>query len=445
LNIQKKIIESKNAILNNEIAKKTIKNSGWLVGDKVFTMLIGAFVTAMVARYFGPENFGLYNYALSFTALFTALSTLGLDTLIIKDIVYKERDEGIILCTSLFLKVFGGVVLTILSSIIIRIIEPNDTSLYILVLIMSFTMIFKSTEVIEYWIQAHQRAKISSVIRMFAYVISAGLKIALILMGGNLVQFTLIFMMDSIIVGVALMFAYYKKRQYKIKWKFKLDYAKNILSQSWYLILSGLMVTIYMRIDQVMLGSMLATKTELGVYSAAVSIASMWYFVPMAVIISFQPIIIGKKKINQESYIKCIQLLYTIVAWMGILFGLFIFFFSSIIVNVLFGPEFIKAVSILSMSVWAGTFAMLGSARSTWLICEGLQKYTMVFMGIGAIINVALNYLLIPLLGGNGAAIATLVSQITVSIIVPFFFKDTRISSIMTLKAFKLEGIFKDK
>jgi O-antigen/teichoic acid export membrane protein len=308
---------------------------------------------------------------------------------------------------------------------------------------MSFTMVLKSMEVIEYWIQAFQKAKISSIIRMSSYVITAVLKITLVIFKGNLIHYALIYMIDAVIIGSALMISYYKIRDDISPWKFSLNYAKSILSQSWYLILSGLMVTLYMIIDQLMLGYMLPTKTELGVYSAAVRIAGMWYFVPMAIITSFTPVIMNKKKINEKSYMKSVQLLYTIVAWMGIGFSVIILLFSKLIINIIYGAEFLKAASILSVSIWSGTFAMLGSARGPWLICEGLQKYSMIYIGAGSITNVILNYLLIPTLGGYGAAVATLASQITVALIAPSFFKETRVSSIMMLKAFKLEGLLK--
>jgi O-antigen/teichoic acid export membrane protein len=443
LKIKQKFIRLMGLIRSNEVVNKTLKNSGWLVGERIFTMVLGIFVIAVVARYFGPENFGQFNYAMAFVALFTALSTLGLETLTVKSIVDKDYDEGTILCTSLFLRVFGGIVLAIIAVIIIRLIEPKDQNLHVLVLIMSFIMVLKSMEVIEYWIQAFQKAKVSSIIRMSVYVITAVLKIILVIFKGNLIHYALIYMIDAVIVGSALMISYYKIRDDISPWKFSLKYAKSILSQSWYLILSGLMVTLYMRMDQVMLGSMLPAKTELGVYSAAVQIAELWYFVPMAIITSFKPVIMNKKKISENSYVKSVQLLYTIVAWIGIGFSVFILLFSKLIVNILYGAEFLKSASILSVSIWAGTFAMLGSARGVWLICEGLQKYSMAYIGIGSITNLILNYLLIPTLGGYGAAVATLASQIIVALIAPSFFKETRVSSIMMLKAFKLEGVFK--
>ena len=443
MNAKENIANIKKNVLNSDVAVKIIKNSSWMVGDKVFTMIIGVFVTAIVARYFGPESYGQFNYALSFVTLFTALSTLGLETLTVKSIVDKDQDEGTILCTSLVLRVIGGIILTFIAVILIRLIEPNNSNTHILVFILSLTMVFKALEVIEYWIQAHQRAKISSVVRMTSYVIIAAFKIGMVLLGGNLIHFALIHMLNVIIIGIGLIIAYFRNRAEKFKWKVDMDYAKSILSQSWYLILSGLMVTLYMQIDKVMLGSLMPTKVEVGVYSAAVSIASMWYFVPMAIIISFKPVIMSKKKINQNSYLKSVQLLYTIVTWLGIGFAIFVLIFSNPIVNILYGAEYSKAVDILSISIWGGIFAMIGTASSTWLVCEGLQKYNTIFVFSGAITNVLLNAILIPKLGGYGAAIATFLTQFIANIVTPAFFKKTRENTIMIIKGMIFSSIWK--
>ncbi|MGJ3196270.1 flippase [Peribacillus frigoritolerans] len=437
-----KIALSFERINRNKVAAKIIHNTSWLVGEKVFTMVIGVFVMALVARYLGPENYGVYNYALAFVILFTALSTLGLETLSVKSIVQQEEKEGTILFTGIVLRVIGGIFLTFLASVIIRFVMPNEPLIYLLVLIMSSTMILKSLEVIEFWIQAYQKSKILSLIRMGAYIFSALLKIIFVLLEGSLFHLALIYMSDALIIGIALVIAYFKNRTSYTKWKFKFQYAKNILSQSWYLILSGLMVTLYMQIDKVMLGSMSPNKEELGIYSAATQIAGMWYFVPLAVITSFKPVIMKKKLEADEKYINALQTLYSIVAWIGIFFGVFIIIFSDLIVSILYGKEYSRAASIIVISVWAGTFATLGSARSIWLLTEKLQKYTLVYSLVGLIINVGLNYLLIPNYGGYGAAFATLIAQIVANVFSLALFKRTRISSVMLIKAFSPKYLF---
>jgi O-antigen/teichoic acid export membrane protein len=436
LDIKQKYNKFKKAIIRNQVTSKIISNSSWLVSDKVFTMIIGVFITAIIARYFGPDIYGQFNYALAFVSLFTAIATLGLESLTIKSIVDKEYDEGTILCTSLFLRMFGGMILTILAGITIRLIEPGDHNLHLLVLIMSFSMTIKSFEVIEYWIQSYQKAKISSLINMCVYIISAILMLLLVFYHGNLIIFALIYLFNSIIISLALIISYYKVRERRPQWKFSLAYAKHVLSQSWYLILSGLMVMLYMRVDQVMIGYMTSNRSELGVFSAAVRIAEMWYFIPMALIVSLRPIIMDNKNKDELSYVKSVQLLYSIVAWMGIGFGVFISLFSVPIIKILYGVQYMEAASILSISVWAGTFAMLGSARSIWLICEGLQKYTLLYTLGGLLVNIILNIILIPKIGAYGAAIGTLASQFVANIVILYLFKETRVSSIMIIKAF---------
>lgn len=435
MNIPKTITQKIGLIKKSEVAIRVLHNSSWIMSDKIFTMVIGVFVTALVTRYFGPSEYGQFNYALSFVSLFTAISTLGLETLTVRSIINNDYDEGTILCTSLILRAAGGIILTIIAGIIIRIIEPNDRNIHVLVTIMSFTMLLKSLEVVEYWIQAHQKAKISSIIRMSAYVISASLKALLVYSQGSLLQYAFIYSIDALIIGTSLIIAYFKFRENNVKWRINFEYAKHILSQSWYLILSGLLVTLYMQIDKIMLGNMMTTKIEVGIYSAASQVAQMWYFIPMAIITSMQPVIMKKKQENEEAYLNSVQLLYRIIAWIGIIFGIFIVVFSDLIINILYGAQYIKASSILSISIWAGTFATLGSARGVWLVTENLQRFSLIYIGSGAVVNVLLNYILIPIMGGYGAAIATLIAQIVVVILVPLLIKETRLSAKMILKA----------
>ncbi|WKA53999.1 flippase [Planococcus shixiaomingii] len=434
----------KGLIVKEFIHLKVIKNQifsniSWLISDKIITMGIGLFVTAAIARHFGPEQFGTLNYAIAFVALFTAISTLGLETLTIKALIDKKYSEGSILCTSLFLRILGGIVLTLISIFIISFLEPTNQTIRLIVLIISTSMIFKSCEVIEYWIQARQKMKISSIIRVCVYIFIASLKILVIIYDGSLIHYALLIFLEILIIGVALLIAYLKLREDKSKWHINKSYAKSVLSSSWYLIVSGLMVTIYMRIDQVMLGSMSINKTEVGIYSAAVTIAEMWYFIPLAIITAFKPVIIQQKNINEKKYISSLNKLFRIITLIGLFFGLFITILSKPVILLIYGPEFIEAASVLSISVWAGTFALLGSVRSLWMIIEGVQRYALILMSSGAFINIGLNLIFIPLFGSKGAATTTLISQFIVLLILPLFFTNLKVSTMMILKSFSIK------
>lgn len=441
--IKKLFKKTKLLFLNSRFANKVFYNSSWMIGEKIVTMVVGVFVTAVVARYFGPTGYGQFNYALSFIALFTVISTLGLENLTVKSIIDKDYDEGTIIFTSFSLRLIGGIILTIFAGIIIRIVDPGDQNIHTLVLILSFNMILRSFEVIEYWIQAHQKAKISSSIRMIVYIIVSVFKLSLIFLKGSLIQYAMIYIFDGFIISLALVMAYYYNKDKKVKFNINFQYMRYILSKSWYFILSGLMISINSNMDKIMLGSMFSTKFEVGLYSAASQIAHMWFFIPIAVIVSFQPVILNEKKKNEKRYIESIQLLYTIITWLGIFFAIFIILFSKPIVLILYGKSYIKSASILMISVWAGTFSILGSARSIWLISEGLHKYTIWYTAVGVTVNIALNFFLIPNYGAYGAAVATLVSSFSANVLALAIFKETRLSSIMIIKSFSIRKLIK--
>lgn len=426
----------------NITLKNIFGNSMWQIGEKIITMIFSVFVTSIVARYLGTEDYGFVNYIISIVMLFTTFSTLGMEKITIKDIIEREESEERILGTSFYIRLIGGIVLIFISQITIYILDEKNMLAQLLGLIMGLCMIFRAYEVIEYYLQSQMKLKTISIIRFCSTFFVAILRILVVIFDWGIVGFTATYLFDAIIVAVLLKI-WYKKRK-KLKFKFSLEYAKRILSKCWYVAISGLMVTLYMRIDQVMLGSMLDNKTENGIYSATVRIAEIWYFVPTAIISAFQPAIVMKKKHSEEQYEKTMQRLYDIVAIVGIGFGILITLFGDIAVQILYGEEYKGATSILKISVWAGLFATLGTARSVWLVNENLQKYSLIYTSIGCVTNIVLNYFLIPKIGARGAAIATLIAQFVTNVLALVPFKKTRKSSTMILKSIFLNQTVKD-
>lgn len=426
----------------NITLKNIFGNSMWQIGEKIISMIFSVFVTSIVARYLGTEDYGFVNYIISTVMLFTTFSTLGMEKITIKDIIEKEESEEKILGTSFYIRLIGGIVLIFISQITIYILDEKNMIAQLLGLIMGLCMIFRAYEVIEYYLQSQMKLKTISIIRFCSTILVAILRILVVIFDWGIVGFTATYLFDAIIVAMLLKICYKKRK--KLKFKFSLEYAKKILSKCWYVAISGLMVTLYMRIDQVMLGSMLDNKTENGIYSAAVRIAEIWYFVPTAIISAFQPAIVMKKKYSEEQYEKSMQRLYDIVAIVGIAFGILITLFGDIAVQILYGEEYKGATSILKISVWAGLFATLGTARSVWLVNENLQKYSLIYTSVGCVTNIVLNYFLIPKIGARGAAIATLIAQFVTNVLALVPFKKTRKSSAMILKSIFLNQTVKD-
>jgi O-antigen/teichoic acid export membrane protein len=152
-------------------------------------------------------------------------------------------------------------------------------------------------------------------------------------------------------------------------------------------------------------------------------------------------LIIAARSKDYNVYIKKNKQLYAAVIWIGAAAGLAVTILGKWIILIMYGESYIAATSSLQISAWYTLFAMLGSARGTWIVCENKGKYVKYYLGVGAVLNVILNYLLIPIYGAAGAAAATLLTQIFTSVFAPALFKETRIYTKYVFEAIILKGI----
>lgn len=416
-------------------SRSAVWNSGWLMMSSVFMMAVGVVVTAVSARYFGPATFGELNYAVALVSLFAVLSTLGLDSITVKNLVDEAWDDGIILCTSFVLRLLSGAVLIGLSWLIMGTVEGWDERVTVLVLIMSLTTSLHAFQVVEHWMQAHLLGRVSSLVRMSTYLATSAFKILIVATGGGIVAFAWAYVLDAVLFGAALTIAYFRVRDKTPRLRVSFSYGRNALRQSGFLILSGSLVSLYNRVDQVMLGALVEGTAEVGIYAAGVTLAEMWYFVPHALILSLKPGVFARRKEGGEKYEEAVQTMYGLVAFIGVAAGLLITLVSGPIVSLVYGPGFAGVGGPLAVLVWAGTFAMLGVARSVWLLAEGLQRYSVMYTVSALVVNVVLNWLLIPAHGAMGAAYATVAAQIT-NIVALSLFPSTRASTTMIARAF---------
>jgi len=443
-------------------------NTGWLMLDKVLRMFLGLFVGVWVARYLGPENFGILNFAMSFVGLFGAFGKLGLDGIIVRNIVREpgERDE--ILGTSLILRFCGAIVLmlTVFGALQLTSATTHEK---IIVMIIAFGQLFMSFEVFDFYFQSQVKAKFSGITGTFGLLASSIARISFILLGLPLIWFAGAVIIEQLTKAIFFIYFYIKTASpthkssnnqytnahsklniYPVKCrrqsaklifngvknlKFSKATALALLKDSWPLILSGLVVMVYMRIDQVMIKEMLNNEA-VGQYAAAVRLSEVWYFIPMMISNSLFPAIINAKKQSEELYYARLQNLYTFLIWLAIAIALPMTFLSEWIVTILFGPEYSQAANVLMIHIWAGVFVFLGVAFSKFLISENFTKKTFARTLVGAMMNVLLNYFMIPKFGISGAAIATLLSQFTANYLYDFFDKDLRKHLIIKNKGF---------
>jgi len=387
-------------------------------------MVAGLLVGIWVARYLGPSQFGLFSYAAAFAALFSSIAKLGLDSIVVRDLVREPELRDLYMGTAFWLKLFGAIAMMAVIGISMLFTTSDDTTnLY--VLIIASGAIFQSFEVIDFYFQSKVLSKFVSVCKITQLGFSSVFKIYLIYIKSELLWFVLVSLVDQVTLAITLYLAYRYQKIGMFFRHFDKKIAKKLLLDSWSLVLSGLVIMIYMRIDQIMIKEMLNEK-EVGLYSAAVRLSEVWYFVPVLITNSLFPSILNARNVSEALYSQRIQRLYSFMFWSAVVIALPMTFLSRELIIFLYGQSFSSASDVLMINIWAGIFVFLGVASAKWFICEGLQKYSTFNTVVGAVFNIALNFILIPKYGIQGAAIATVASYSIAAYFMNLFFKSSR-------------------
>ena len=405
---------------------KYFKNTSWLFGEKILRMFVGLFVGVWVARYLGPEQFGLFSYAQSFVGLFTAFATLGLDGIVVRELVKDASRKDELIGTAFWLKLMGAVGVLAVLAIAVNF-TSNDHATNILVFIIASATIFQSFNVIDMYFQSQVMGKYIVYANVFSLLLSSLVKIVLILYNAPLIAFVWTIVFDNFILACGFVY-FYLKNHFNLNTlhvRFSRSTAVSLLRDSWPLVLSSMVIAIYMKIDQVMIKEMMNSEA-VGQYAAAVRISEAWYFIPMVIASSLFPAIINAKKQSEELYYARLQKLYDLLVWIAIAIALPMTFLSDWVIHLLYGDQYNQAGSVLMIHIWTSVFVFLGVASGKWFMAENLQMLSFWRTFNGMVINVILNFILIPKYGVQGAAIATLISQVIAAYIFDFFNKKTR-------------------
>ena len=323
--------------------------------------------------------------------------------------------------------------ITIIS--LVKVMNPDDSNTIFVVAIYSISLVFQAFDTINYWYQAHMRSRESAVVAMIGYTAVTVYKIFLLVTQKSVFWFAASHAVEFGVVAVLLVFSYFRHADHKQPLRFSLKTGKALLNRSYHFILSGMMVAIYGQMDKIMLKSMLGDEA-VGYYSAAVTVCSVWPFVLAAIIDAAKPLILTEFSRNYAKFEKYLTYLYGAIIYVSLAAGLTITVFSSPIIRILYGEAYMNARSALCIVSWYTAFSYLGVARSTWLVPHKKIKYEKYIAASGAVANLVMNALFIPLWGVDGAAAATLLTQIFTNFLVGFFFREIRRNNVLILKAF---------
>lgn len=410
---------------------KVVQNASWIIGARVIQALLSFVIGMLTARFLGPSNYGLINYAASVVAFFTPIMELGITNIIVHQLIEHNDREGDALGTALALNLFSAVFC--IAGIIAFSIVANygETETVVVCALYSILLVFKAVEILQYWFQAHLLSKYSSIATLTAYIVVSAYKLFLLVTHKSVYWFAISYAIDNCVIAILLWVLY--KRLGGQKLSFSKNTAKRLFSQGKYYIVSSMMVTIFAQTDKIMLKAMIGAES-VGFYSAAVTCAGMTGFIVTAIIDSFRPVIFEGKKKSEEVFNNYLISLYSIIIYFSLAQSLVMTIGARVIVLIVYGNQYVPAIDALRIVVWYTTFAYLGSVRNIWLLAENKQKYLWKINLFGALANIALNALLIPWFGINGASFASLITQFFTNVIVGYIIRPISPNNALMVK-----------
>lgn len=417
------------------LKNKVFLNASWIIGVKIAQSFLSFLVTMLTARYLGPSNYGLINYAASVVAFVAPISQLGLGNIQVQEIINDPDNEGEIVGTTIVMSVASAIICVIGVISFSYIVNASEMETIIVCVLYSIILFFQSAELLQYWFQAKYLSKYASIVTLCSFAIVTVYRIVLLVSGRSIYWFAVANAFDYIIISFALLLLYYKLGGQKLS--FSLVHSKRMLGKSKYYIVANMMVAVFSQTDRIMLKIMIDASAT-GLYSAAISCASLANFVYAAIIDSFRPLIFENFKISEEKFKRSMSQLYSIIIYLSLIQCLFVTVYAKLIIEIIYGSAYSGAVIPLQIAVWYSTFSYIGSIRNIWILVKGQQKWLWIINLSGALANIFLNYIMIPKWGIAGAAAASLITQFFTNVVVSYLIRGTRPNTYLMLEGLNI-------
>lgn len=421
--------------------KKVINNMGWLLGGKIINMILSFFVTLATSRYLGPSNLGSINYVAAYVSFFSSITSLGLSVIVIKEVSSGRENEEEVIWTGVLMRFLTSLLSTVSVIGLVCITDGNDPMLVKIALLESLAIVASAFDTFMYWFQGKLLAKYVTIASTIAYLGMSIYRIFLLANNSDILWFAFATSVDTLLLSLMLMLFYIKKNGFhpKVSWRL----GKRLIKQSYHYMISGLIAILYSKIDQIMLKHML-DDYSVGLYSAALQIASLWGMIPSAFIQSVSPVLYKNAEENRQMFFKRLKQSYAGIWLLNICWSVAVTIFAYWMIYLLLGEAYLGARSALVIVVWYTGISSIGSLTQVYLATENKNKYVNYFALAGLATDVILNFLLIPRFGIMGASVATLATYVVIHIVMPLAIRDTREAGKLIVQGMLFRGVFDD-
>ena len=387
-------------------SKKYVKNTSWILVEKMSRIISGILVGVLVARYLGPAQFGLISYALNVVAIFTVFSTLGLDSIVVRELITRNDQKNNILGTTFLLRLIGALVVVIIATVYSSM-RDNHQQTFI-VFLVSLSIILQSFTVVDFYFQSKVLGKLTAMNQVITLLISSVVKIVFIYIKAPLEYFASMVLFEATLTAINQYLFYKSRGENVFDWRFSLGEAKELLMHSWPIIISGLMMMVYQKMDQILIKRFLDLDM-VGNYSAAIRMSEASYFIPVAICAAVFPGIVNARD-NKELQTKRLTQLYSLMVWSALIISIGGLIFGDWVIGFMYKEKFALAPPIFKIHIWSTIPIFFSTAWGIWMLAENKQKLVIYLQLISLICCFFLHINLIPRLGITGAAWSVLIT-----------------------------------
>ncbi len=411
-------------------------NVGWSGASQAARAAALAVVTIAVTRHLGPQGYGVFALAMAVVKIAMVLAGLGLERVVVRQLVLQPAGSRAILRRAFLLRAGFGAAAYVGACASVRVFLADDSLIPLLVAIAGIGIVSQSFESFEAWFQAQGLMKLAFLGRTIPVLIAAAVKVGAVALGATIMTFAVLEAVESVLisVGVVLIYRSSKKGQGAEKPAAPAPAVWETLGQAFPLAIAALAVSVYVRSDVIMLGTMIESSAA-GIYSAAAQVSELWGIIPMAVAPAIFPALLRARETCPKSYHIRFQLLVQGATATACVIALNVTLLAPTLVVLLYGDAYTASTAVLRIHVWSVVFVFLGVAQSLWDAGEGLFWFTCLRTVLGAICNIGLNLVLIPASGAVGAAVATLISYALAGFLLNAAMRRTRPLFLMQMKA----------
>jgi PST family polysaccharide transporter len=389
--------------------RRILVNAAWLSWDQFFRLAVSFVAGLWVARYLGVERWGALTYSLALVGFSIPLITLGLDGIMVRDLVLGRERASEIVGTGFIIKAIGAAAAGLLALLLVMLLRPTSRESWLMVGILSFGMMFTPLDVIEYWYRSRVESRYAVLAKNVGVAASGAAKIGLVVLGGSLVAFAGATALEYVTIACGFVLIYHLTGQRVLVWRVRWGIAKEFLAEGWPLALAAVALSLLLQANEVLLGQ-LSSAREVGLYSAARRLSELWFFVPLAVSTSVGPSLVAFRTEDPRLYReKMLQLFRAMIAFAAVV-AIGATLLAGPVVSLVYGEDFRDAAAPLRAYIWVLPSFAFFVVQYPWDINEGLTIQRLTRTSLGVVLLVLLDLALIPSMGASGAALSAAIA-----------------------------------